>query len=248
MTSRQPPKTERAFLTAEWSSLAFINFEIEPDALAPFTPPGTEIDLWNGRCYISVVGLRFLGTKLMGAPIPFHRNFDEVNLRFYVRREHEGQTRRGVVFVKEIVPRRAVAWVARNIYNENYTALPMRHEIRPSHLRYEWRVRDEWNSLTVEALGDWRVPEPASEAAFITDHYWGYVVQPNGSTLEYEVEHRSWRVTEAHTAELVCDVERLYGEPFVRMLSQEPTSAFLADGSEVVVRRGRPIESTAAST
>ena len=244
MTSVQPSTTEKTFLTAEWRSLAFINFEIEPAALSPYTPPGSEIDLWNGRCYVSVVGLRFLETKLMGVSIPFHRNFDEVNLRFYVRREHEGQTRRGVVFVKEIVPRRAVAWVARKIYNENYAAFPMRHDIRPSYSRYEWRLRDAWNSLTVEALGDWSIPEPASEAAFITDHYWGYVVQRNGSTLEYEVEHPPWRVAEADSAELVCDAAQLYGEPFVQALSQEPTSAFLADGSEIVVRRGRQIEST----
>ena len=95
---------ERTFLTAEWRDLALLNFEIEPDVLLPHVPGGTEIDLWDGRCFVSVVGFRFFRTRLMGLPIPFHSNFLEVNLRFYVRREVQGELRRGVVFIKEIVP------------------------------------------------------------------------------------------------------------------------------------------------
>ena len=120
---------ESVFLTADWRDLALVNYECDPEVLSPYVPAGTEIDLWKGRCYVSVVGLRFLKTKLLGVPIPFHRDFPEVNLRFYVRRVVEGQARRGVVFIKEIVPRHAVTWVARTFYNENYLTLPMREEI-----------------------------------------------------------------------------------------------------------------------
>ncbi len=235
VSAKMPTKK---FLTAEWRDLAMVNFEVEPDVLAPHVPVGTEIDFWNGRCYLSVVGFRFLKTKIMGVPIPFHRNFDEVNLRFYVRREVEGEVRRGVVFIKEIVPRWAIAQVARWVYNENYVALSMRHEVDDASARYEWRSRGKWDRMVVETDGEWGTLEPSSEAEFITEHYWGYASQRDGSTLEYQVEHPPWRAAQAEKAEFVCDVERLYGAEFVRSLSQEPIAAFLADGSNVLVRRG----------
>ena len=240
-TPAHPATPERTFLSAEWRDLALLNFEIEPNVLLPHVPPGTEIDLWDGRCFVSVVGFRFLRTRLMGLPIPFHSNFLEVNLRFYVRRETAGELRRGVVFIKEIVPRRAIALVARVVYNENYVALPMRHAVDADSARYEWRLDGSWNRLALAGLGDWRIPDQASEAAFITEHYWGYAVQRDGSTLEYQVEHPRWRVAQAAEAELLGDVGRLYGAEFVQALSREPASAFLADGSEIVVRRGRQL-------
>ena len=233
---------ERTFLTAEWRDLALLNFEIEPDVLLPHVPGGTEIDLWDGRCFVSVVGFRFFRTRLMGLPIPFHSNFLEVNLRFYVRREVQGELRRGVVFIKEIVPRRAIAWVARVLYNENYVALPMRHVVEAGSVRYEWRLRGAWNRLSVSTRGDWSVPDQMSEAAFIAEHYWGYVTQMDGSTLEYQVEHPRWRVSPASEVELECDVGQLYGNKFEEALSHRPASAFLADGSEILVRRGRQLD------
>ena len=231
-------KPESVFLTADWRDLALVNYECDPELLAPYVPLGTEIDLWQGRCYVSVVGLRFLKTKLLGVPIPFHRNFPEVNLRFYVRREVEGEVRRGVVFIKEVVPRHMVTWVARGIYNENYVTLPMREEITADSFRYEWKSQGKWNGLLVKTSGDWGVPDLDSEASFVAEHYWGYAAQRDGSTLEYEVEHPRWRMAQADEVEYVCDVGGLYGEEFVDVLSREPVSAFMAEGSEVVVRRG----------
>ena len=229
---------ESVFLTADWLNLALVNYEVEPDVLAPYVPAGTEIDLWEGRCYVSVVGLQFLKTKLLGVPIPFHRDFPEVNLRFYVKREIDGEVRRGVVFIKEIVPLHAVTWVARGIYNENYVALPMREEITADSFQYEWRSKEGCNRLRTETRGEWSVPDLDSEASFVAEHYWGYAAQRNGSTLEYEVEHPRWRMANADDVEYVCDVAGLYGDEFVEVPSREPVSAFMAEGSEVVVRRG----------
>ena len=121
--------SKRPFLTAQWRHLAILNYLVEPSLLGGLVPRGTELDAWQGRTYVSVVGFLFLNTRILGVPVPFHRHFEEVNLRFYVRREAEDGWRRGVVFVKELVPKRAIAWVARAVYNENYVAVPMGHEI-----------------------------------------------------------------------------------------------------------------------
>jgi uncharacterized protein len=231
------------FLTAEWKHLAMLNYEIAPSVLAPYVPAGTELDVWKGRHLVSVVGFRFLRTRVLGIPIPFHRNFEEVNLRFYVRRKADNGWRRGVVFIQEIVPRAAIAFVARTFYNEPYVALSMSHRLETEagslhSVEYAWRLCGRQNSLKLVVRGEAAPLRDGSEAEFITEHYWGYNTQRDGATMEYRVEHPRWRVWDAESARLDCDVAELYGAQFKDCLSCPPTSAFLAEGSTVTVYRG----------
>lgn len=244
MTPRRGP-----FLSAEWRHIVVLSYAIDPSVLARFVPGGTELDVWNDdESLISVVGLQFRDTRLLGVPVLFHRHFEEVNLRFYVRRTTAGEVRRGVVFIKEIVPRRAIAWVAREVYNENYVALPMSHidtvgSGNDPRVTYRWCFRDRSERLSARLRGEPIVPPPASRSEFITEHYWGYSRQRDGSTLEYRVEHPRWEVWKVDDAELVCDVRELYGGAFAEPLSGDPVSALVARGSKVVVRRGTAISS-----
>ena len=244
MTS-PPARGKGAFLTAEWRELAMLNYEIAPSTLAPLVPSGTELDRWEGLTYLSVVGFRFLSTRVLGLRVPGHVDFEEVNLRFYVRRREGEEWRRGVVFVRELVPRRAIAWAARALYNEPYRALAMRHSIErdadgvPCAVRYEWRRDGRWEGLGVRVAGESVPPEPGSEAEFITEHYWGYTRQRDGSTVEYRVEHPPWWVWNAAESRLDADVRTLYGPLFAEALSAKPRSAFLATGSPVTVFRPR---------
>lgn len=223
-----------------------LNYEVDPALLVDLVPHGTELDAWQGRTYVSIVGFLFLDTRVLGIPIPFHRNFEEVNLRFYVRRKAEEGWRRAVVFVKEIVPRPAVAWVARMRYNENYVAHRMDHTIEyaadPAEqiaaVTYRWHTAGRANRLSLSVTAAPRPLEPGSEAEFIAEHYWGYARQPDGGTVEYQVAHPPWTAAPAVAAELDCDVARVYGDRFVAALRTQPTSAFLADGSAVTVSKG----------
>lgn len=232
------------FLSAEWRYLAFLNYVVDPAVLKPLVPGGTELDERNGQVFVSMVGFRFLKTRVLGIPFPFHQNFDEVNLRFYVRRRVPGgeSWRRGAVFVREIVPRWFVATTARLLYNEPYFCCPMRHEVEQTaaavRTEYRWRYRGRWNSLAVRAEGGEAQPiVVGSEADFITDHFWGYNQQRDGSTMEYELEHPRWRMWRAREHQFDCDVAALYGAQFVPFL-QQPTSVFIADGAPVTVHRG----------
>ena len=236
---------EPRFLTAEWRNLAMLNFEIDPAILKERVPAGCELDSWDGRSLVSVIGFQFLKTRVRGISIPFHRNFEEVNLRFYVRRKVDGEWRRGVVFVKELVPRRAIAMAARGLYGENYVALPMRHFVDRgaegglTTLAYEWRRNGEWEGLSLSFSGLPSIPLDDTEETFITEHYWGYSRQNDRRTVEYQVEHPRWRVWRAVAPGLSCDVASLYGPEFAGALSDSPRTAFVADGSAIVVRRGR---------
>lgn len=234
----------RPFLTARWVHLVMLNYEVEPSLVAKLVPAGTDLDSFGGKSFVSMVGFQFLDTRVLGLPVPFHRHFDEVNLRFYVRHESDGAVRRGVVFVKEIVPRVAIAWLARRAYNENYVALPMRHDdeigqAAEPRVAYHWQHLGRPDHIAVRVRGSAYLPDETSEESFFTEHYWGYVRQRNGATLEYRVEHPRWRVWRSSDAEFDCDVAALYGDEFATYLSGPPRSAFLAQGSVVTVRRGR---------
>ncbi len=227
------------FLTAEWRNLVMINYEIDPALLQRYLPYGVDIDFWNGKTYVSVVGFLFLHTRILRMPIPMHTDFEEVNLRFYVRRGD----RRGVVFIKEIVPKRAIATIARALYNEKYIALPMRHSIDDTQVRYEWRKDGIWNAITAQIEGAPAALTGGSQEEFITEHYWGYTAQRDGGTLEYQVEHPSWRVWQAAASTLACDAAELYGPEFEPVLRAKPASAFVAEGSPIAVHRGVKLSS-----
>ena len=234
------------FLTAEWRHLAMLNYEIDPELLRPFLPGGTELDSWQDKYFVSIVAFMFHNTRLLRVPVPGHINFEELNLRFYVRRKGPEGWRRGVVFIKELVPRWAIATMARLVYNENYVAVPMRHTIVTSEaetaVSYEWRWQKAWHSVHIQAHC---LPQPlqaGSQEEFITEHYWGYARQRDGGTVEYQVEHPPWNVWQAANYQFKCDVAALYGPAFASVLQAVPASAFLADGSAVSVRQGTRIQ------
>ena len=217
-----------------------LNFVVDSRILAPLVPPGTELDFENGETFVSVVGFLFLDTRLLGLPIPLHRDFEEVNLRFYVRKKSADTWRRGVVFVRELVPRRAIALVARAFYGENYLALPMKHEIEHVDLRlnvaYSWRRGSKWESLKMSATGEPQIIPAGSHAEFITEHYWGYTCVRGGCS-EYRVNHPRWRTWSAEKFDLHADVAALYGGTFAETLKQSPRSAFIGDGSHITIER-----------
>lgn len=227
------------FLEAKWKYLAMINYEVDPVLLAPYIPTGTELDLWNGKAYVSLVGFMFLDTHIMGLPIPFHRDFEEVNLRFYIKRVMPEGERRGVVFIKEIVPKWTIATVANVVYRENYISLPMKHVIihDTSEIKaeYQWKYNNKWHRIVAKCKGEPELPPKNSDAEFFTEHYWGYSKKPNGETLEYQVDHPPWRVWECNQCELDIDFASLYGAEFAPFLKR-PHSSFLAEGSHITVR------------
>lgn len=230
-----------------------LNWEIDPHVLAPLVPYGTEIDFHQDKTFVSVVGFLFLQTRVLGVPIPFHRNFEELNLRFYLRRcEHdssgaEPNVKRGVGFVSELVPRWAIAATARWGYNEKYTSVPMRHAIQggspsqPIEVEYQWKSNGRWNRVAARGTGAATPTSDGSPEQFIAEHYWGYSAQRDGTTLEYQVKHPPWNVWPAIEVQYDCDVAAQYGEPFAETLARAPDSAFIADGSPVTVSRPRRI-------
>ncbi len=214
------------------------NYKIEPGLLHQFVPKGTDLDFHDGKCYVSLVAFKFLNTKVLSIPIPLHINFEEVNLRFYVRRETIEETRRGVVFIKEIVPRAAIAFVARAFYNEPYETWKMSHTNTEKELSYFWSKASCKNSVTIEVGKNLGVPKENSHGEFIVEHYWGYTKRGGNRTDEYKVEHPKWELFEANNVLIDVDFNFTYGEQFSFLSDTEPQSILLAKGSEISVYKG----------
>ncbi|KXK06578.1 MAG: hypothetical protein UZ17_ACD001000381 [Acidobacteria bacterium OLB17] len=229
------------FLTAEWRDLVMANYEADPAVLAPLVPAGCELDLFDGKCFVSLVGFMFLNTRVLGVAVPFHGNFEEVNLRFYVRRECSDEVRRGVVFVKEIVPRSAIALVARTLYGEPYEAWRMGHLRSERLVGYSWSKGECSNSLTVEIAEDLGVPAEGSHGEFIIEHYWGYTRRGERRTDEYKVEHPKWELFAATNETINVDFAATYGKRFAFLNEMRPHSVLLAKGSEIAVFKGQKL-------
>lgn len=235
----------KPFLTAEWRKLVLINYIVEPGLIEEYVPYGTELDLWNNKCYVSLVGFMFLNTAVKGCKLPGHVNFEEVNLRFYVKHTTpEGEIKRGVVFIKEVVPKPIITLVANKIYKEHYETCAMKHNWTTGEnieVSYSWYIDNRENNITVIASKELQDFSSSSEENFITEHYWGYTKINKDRTLEYEVKHPSWQVYPIKKAAINVDFGLTYGDEFDFLNKQSPVSVMLAEGSEISVGNKRII-------
>ncbi len=233
------------FLSASWEYLAMFNYEVDPSILKKHIPPHTEIDFFNGKALVSIVGFLFNNTKVLGVKWPFHINFEEVNLRYYIKRKDNNEWKRGVGFVSEIVPKPIVAGIANFLYNEKYSASSMGNSIVMENdmlsVSYKWK-KNRWNEMQVRAKNELLDIKEASEEEFILEHYYGYNEFNKKTTIEYKVQHPRWQIFPVIDFKLDCDVEKLYGKEFVPfIMNKKPVSVFLARGSAVTVKMPKKI-------
>jgi len=235
-----------SFLRAEWRRLALANYLVDPGLLKPYLPYKTELDTWNGNNYVSLVGFMFLNTRVLGIKFPFHKNFEEINLRFYVRHKDGPNWKRGVVFVKEIVPKPIITFVANTLYNEHYVTRKMYHNWEEKdnslHTEYGFYEGSKQYSIALEtARTALEIPKD-SETEFITEHYWGYSATSEKETTEYEVTHPRWDAYEVYNHKIDLDFGIVYGSDFNLLNEQEPSSVMLAEGSEITVESKKTLK------
>lgn len=227
------------FLKANWENIIMANYEIAPEVLAPYLPKGVELDLFDGKCYISLVGFMFKKTRLFNIPIPYLGTFEEINLRFYVKRKDGNLLKRGVVFINETIPYQIVAWMANKLYKEHYTVVPTKHEINnfdtTQNIKFEWLLNKKWHSIYVEASTKSEVMQTDSLEQFIYEHYYGYTKIDANNTEEYKLQHPSWKTNKVLNYKIDCDFEMMYGKPFSVLNATKPEAVFIAEGSSVKV-------------
>lgn len=234
------------FLRAEWNNLIMANYVVPKELLLPYLPAKTELGFFEGNTFVSLVGFMFLNTKVLGMSVPMHVNFEEVNLRFYVRYNDRGSWKKGVVFIKEIVPKMAISFIANNVYSEKYTTMKMKHfhcdREEGFEARYEWKYQNKWNKIS--AVTDKRSKKivPGSCEDFFANHYWGYSKHSDTRTYEYHVEHPVWETLKVLSYSVDCDFGNLYGDDFSFLNDEMPSSVLMTKGSEIRIHHKRTLE------
>ncbi len=227
------------FLKAKWQNLIMANYEIAPELLMPYLPKGVELDYFQGKTYVSLVGFLFKDTALFGIPIPLLGTFEEVNLRFYVVRKIGNEVRRGVVFVNETVPYKIVAQIANKLYKEHYTAIPTKHKWllseKEREIVYQMKVNAVWNTIKVVAAAQKVSMQQNSIEEFIFEHYYGYTRASDHYSIEYKVNHPRWDIYPILSHQIHCDFAAFYGPGFSVLNTTQPHSVMLAEGSGVSV-------------
>ncbi|MEP6597759.1 MAG: DUF2071 domain-containing protein [Ginsengibacter sp.] len=228
------------FLSARWENLIMANYEVNSDVLRPYLPHGVELDFYNNKTYVSLVGFMFKQTSLFNIPIPFLGTFEEINLRFYVKRVEGDTIKRGVVFINETVPYKLVAWLANRLYKEHYIAIPTKNSSvitnRTKNTRYEWKINKMWNHIEVNTAVENEKMLPESIEEFIFEHYYGYTKINNKLSQEYKVNHPRWLVNKVMDYSIHCDFKSMYGDDFSFLSNHQPDSVIIAEGSPVTVK------------
>ncbi|MES2882021.1 MAG: DUF2071 domain-containing protein [Bacteroidota bacterium] len=228
------------FLSARWENLIMASYEVDPEVLKPYLPNAVELDFYNGKTYVSLVGFLFKQTSLFNIPVPFFGTFEEINLRFYVKRLDGDLIKRGVVFISETVPYKIVAWLANKLYKEHYIAIPTKNEIKTTNIsksvRYQWKINKVWNHIGVLAAKQSEQMQPESIEEFIFEHYYGYTRINNLLSQEYKVNHPRWLVNKMIDYSINCDFKAMYGEAFAELSNTQPDSVIIAEGSPVTVK------------
>lgn len=228
----------RPFLTARWINLALLNYAVPPRVLGRHVPPGLELDTRDGDAFVSLVAFDFADTKVWGVPWPGYRHFPELNLRCYVRRGDE----RGVVFIREFVARRLVAWLANRFYHEHFRVVPLEKRLidAPTSLGVECRltVGERTHRLAVTGSKPAVLPPESSLEHFFKEHRWGYGVTRRGETIRYEVVHPAWEIYPVQACEVDLDWGEVYGSEWKFLNGRPPCSTVLSAGSAVAVYRG----------
>lgn len=234
--------TEKVFLTAEWRKLIFAQYEVKEEVLKKYLPNNVELDAWQGKYYVSLVGFLFTEVRLLGFKIPFHNHFEEVNLRFYVRYKDGSAWKRGVVFISEVVPKAAITLIANSIYGEKYSTAEMSYQIRELketlEVGFSWK-KDRWNNFSVSASNLGKPMVAGSESEFITEHYWGYTKLSDLKTSEYGVQHPRWDEYEVKDFNIDVDFGINYGPDFSYLTKEKPSSVIFAEGSPIRIMGGR---------
>ena len=228
------------FLSARWENLIMANYEVNPDVLKAYLPRGVELDFYHNKTYLSLVGFMFKKTSLFNIPIPFLGTFEEINLRFYVKRVEGNTIKRGVVFINETVPYKPVAWLANKLYKEHYISIPTKNTIAITNLskniKYEWKINKEWNHIAVNAANIKAPMLQGSIEEFIFEHYYGYTKINEQQSEEYKVKHPKWQVNKVMDYSINCDFKSMYGDDFSFLKNHQPDSVLLAEGSPVTVK------------
>lgn len=223
----------RPFMTARWSNPLLLTYRAPTPLLRRLTHPHLELDEWEGHTHVSLVAFEFQDTRIRGRRVPGFINFSQLNLRTYVR---QGD-RRGVTYIKEYVPSRVIAVIARLRFNEPYHRLDIASQTEGAgeelKIEHHWHHGGTDQYVQATATQASLMPPDDGSVYHFTEHRWGFGSSRGGALIPYRVEHPVWAVRTLRSIDYRVDFESLYGPDWAFLSNQEPVRTTLAVGSAV---------------
>ncbi len=219
----------RPFLTARWSQLCLVNFEVNPTWLESFVPAGLQLEVVDESAFVSLAALHFREVRVLGVSWPGYRSFPQLTLRFQVR----SQERRGVTTVRDFAPSKLPCWVARQLYGQPYKAAELSSRRRSDEIAWTLLWGGEENRLEFTLAKT--VQAPTSEDSFFLEHKWGYSVLPDGRLQESKVLHPPWTTRRVLDWNLHFDFGKVYGPEWTFLDHLSPRSCSFGVDSQVAI-------------
>jgi uncharacterized protein YqjF (DUF2071 family) len=214
-----------------WHQILFLHWDVSADALRALVDPRLELDLHDGRAWVSLTPFTMRGARLRGLPaVPPLARFHELNLRTYVR----GGGVPGIWFFSLDAASAAAAALARiTLRLPYYRARMARSASGTSHEYRSERLAPGPRPASFAAI--WTVGASASAPPgpvdrFLSERYALYssVV---GRLVRVRVRHTPWPLRTARVARLAETVTRAAGIE----VTTAPKLAHYSDGVDVEV-------------
>jgi hypothetical protein len=229
-------------MTASWKRLINMTYAVSPELLLPHVPAGVTLDCIDGKAFVGLVPFSFENVTMNRLRIPFHQSFPEINLRFYVKH----RLGRGVVFLRECAPKRAVVWLARKKYNEPYCCKKMKEKVRMftdgtfsvAHSLWSNGIK---NTVEVTARTTPVFPDKNSSAHYFKELELGFGIAHNKQTMLYRIHHPEWEVFPVVSYALNMNFGAVFGEKWAFLSAEKPLDVSLVKGSAVTVAPITPL-------
>ncbi len=214
-----------------WHEILFLHFEVPASSLRPLVDPRLELDLHDGRAWVSLTPFTMRGARLrLAPPLPMLARFHELNLRTYVR----GGGVPGLWFLSldaESAP--AVALARATLGLPYHRARMSRSTSDGAHAYRSERIVVRGPRATFAAswtVGDPVPTPPGSLDRFLAERYALFSVLA-GRLLRVRVRHAPWSLRAVELAAFEQTVTRAAG----LWTAARPALARFSEGRDVEV-------------
>ena len=226
-------------ISSEFRKVALLNYIIPQEVIEKYLPKHTKPDLYNGNCFISLVGFQVKKLKLNDVKVPLIKDFDEIDLQIYVKHFNGASWEKGVVVISRIFDQPGLAPLTNTIFQTNYISHPSKSEVKEDQhgleVKYSWQFDGKEQSFSVKSNNLAAPYDKGTEAAFILDRSLGFIRVTEEETLKYPVTHASWHLYTVEEYAVDVDFSRQYDPALNLLNSRIPHSVILTEGSTVEI-------------
>lgn len=205
----------------EWNDAVFLHWEVDLNALQALVPADLEIDLFEGKPWVSMVA--FTMQKIRPRYLPSFSpisDFHEINIRTYVKQDNKS----GVYFLSIEGGTRISCEIARAL-----SELPYRYsKISRSANLYHSENEGYRDKMEIRYEVGESIKEKSNLVLWLTERY-ALFQDTESSINEFEIHHLEWPIYEIDIIELDIDYPR-----FHKFMQRKPDRIHYSTGVKVI--------------